>query len=142
MQDFISGSVAPQYGNRRIFSRSFLPENNRKVLKKACRRRNTSNKKVLDGRFKGAQARSWEARRLEGKQAWRLESLNTEKLGVIHSFKASKLHNLVCVCPCVSVANYKSLWLSVWACCGVALAKRGLWLITKVPIVQYESVAD
>ena len=94
MQDLISGSVAAQYGNRRIFSRSFLPEDNRKVLKKACRRRNTSNDKVLDGRLKGAQARSWEARRLQGKQAWRLESLNTEKLGVIHSFKAFKLHSL------------------------------------------------
>jgi hypothetical protein len=54
VQDLISGALAAQYGNRRIFSRSFLPENNRKVLKKACRRRNTSNKKVLDGGFNGS----------------------------------------------------------------------------------------
>ena len=90
MQDLISGSVAAQYGNRRIFSRSFLQEDNRKVLKKACRRRNTSNAKVLDGRLKGAQARSWKARRLEGYKAGKQEGREAKKILIGH--RSTQIH--------------------------------------------------
>jgi hypothetical protein len=54
VQDLILGSTYAQYGNRRIFNRIFLPEGIRKVLKKAGRQRNASNKKVLDCRFNGS----------------------------------------------------------------------------------------